>query len=144
MTSRLNTALPLQPVSRASIGTHIRLLRQQLGLTQGALAEAIGVARSTVAFWETDRGDPEPDTLIRIAAALDVSMASFLDGMATQDSTEMVTIDEAFLLRLYRGCSVKDRMVLLRMAARIDKASETPDPQKLPRPSSPARRRGAQ
>jgi transcriptional regulator with XRE-family HTH domain len=123
MTAQPNIAQTPQPVLRVSMGTHIRLLRQQLGLTQETLAAMVGVARSTVAFWETDRGDPEPDTLIRIADALGVSMESFLDGMATQNTNEMVTVDEALLLRLYRGCSVKDRMVLLRTVTRMDKAS---------------------
>ncbi len=53
-------------------------------------------------------------------------MESFLDGMATPNTSEMVTVDEALLLRLYRGCSVRDRMVLLRTVTRMDKASKGP------------------
>jgi DNA-binding transcriptional regulator YiaG len=36
-------------------------MREELGLTQGQLAEEIGVHRVTVAKWEAgDRGIPEP------------------------------------------------------------------------------------
>jgi transcriptional regulator with XRE-family HTH domain len=39
----------------------LRRLRERLGWTQGALADALGVHRVTVAKWEAgDRGIPEP------------------------------------------------------------------------------------
>jgi DNA-binding transcriptional regulator YiaG len=42
--------------AKDSIGMLIRMLRQQSGLTQENLADALGVGRSLVARWETDRG----------------------------------------------------------------------------------------
>jgi len=40
------------------LGKRIRLARERAGLTQEAMAEAIGVSRTAVARWET--GDNEP------------------------------------------------------------------------------------
>jgi hypothetical protein len=42
-----------------SIGERIRLRRHVLGLTQQALADAVGVNRSTVSAWETGKQQPE-------------------------------------------------------------------------------------
>lgn len=104
---------------RTSIGAHIRLLRRQSGMTQQELAIAIGVARSTVAFWETDRGDPDAGTLSRIGEALDVPLEMFLTGMISRRRQETVEIDEAMLLDLYRRCSVENRLAVVRTATRL-------------------------
>lgn len=41
--------------------TSLKRIRRELGLTQEALAAAVGVARETVARWETGvHGIPEP------------------------------------------------------------------------------------
>ena len=53
------------------IGSQLRAIRQELGLTQAALAEAIGVRPNTVARWERgELGISEPTTRLveRIAA----------------------------------------------------------------------------
>lgn len=47
--------------SPAMTPTGLKRIRRELGLTQEALAEAVGVDRVTVARWETGlRGIPEP------------------------------------------------------------------------------------
>lgn len=120
---------PRRPLPRTSIGAHIRLLRRQSGMTQQDLATAIGVARSTVAFWETDRGDPDPAILSRIGEALDVPVEIFLTGMISRRRQETVEVDEAMLLDFYRRCSVESRLALIRTAARLSEAdagAETP------------------
>ena len=51
---------------------HERLafLRKAAGLTQEQLAERLFVTRQTVSAWETNRAQPDLETLERIAAAL--------------------------------------------------------------------------
>lgn len=122
----MTDAPPLRrPLPRTSIGAHIRLLRRQSGMTQQDLANAIGVARSTVAFWETDRGDPDSGTLARIGEALDVPLEMFLTGMISRRRQEMLEIDEAMLLDFYRRCSVESRLGIIRTASRLSEAEAT-------------------
>ena len=44
-------------------GQRIKQGREQAGLTQEALAEAVGVSRQAVSKWEADRARPTADKL---------------------------------------------------------------------------------
>jgi transcriptional regulator with XRE-family HTH domain len=64
-------------------GSQLHAIRQQLGLTQAALAEAIGVRPNTVARWERGEiGISEPTTRLveKIAAERKVAKRDKLDG----------------------------------------------------------------
>ena len=58
----------------ASAGARIRAARVEKGWTQDDLAAAVGVSRSAVAQWETDRAGQIRGNLARIAEALGVSL----------------------------------------------------------------------
>jgi transcriptional regulator with XRE-family HTH domain len=106
-------ATPGPGAAKDSIGMLIRMLRHQSGLTQDDLAAALGIRRSFVAAWETDRGG-ETQYLTRIAEVLGVSPEVFLNRMVSGDSVEAMTIDEAELLRLYRACDVTEKIMTRR------------------------------
>jgi transcriptional regulator with XRE-family HTH domain len=53
-------------------------LRQQAGLTQTELAEAVGVAVSNIAFWELKGTPPRGEVLPALAKALGVSVDEIL------------------------------------------------------------------
>lgn len=61
------------------IGSRIRSLRLERGLTQKQLGDLCGMADSAIRRYESDRGNPTDKTLRRIAAALGVSPA-YLQG----------------------------------------------------------------
>jgi transcriptional regulator with XRE-family HTH domain len=90
------------------------------------LAEAVGVSRSAVAQWETERAGQIRGNLTRISAALGVSVqyllqgdeATLTGGEAPENATELA------LLRLWRACGEEDRAILLRTAARLARAAE--------------------
>ena len=58
----------------------IRRLREGKKLTQGALAEKIGVSCKAVSKWETGRGLPDISLLERLAQALGVSVMELMSG----------------------------------------------------------------
>lgn len=58
----------------------IRALREGRGLTQRALAEAIGVTDKAVSKWESGRGLPDITLIEPLAGALGVSVAELLAG----------------------------------------------------------------
>lgn len=52
------------------MGEKIRILREQIGITQKQLAQAIGVDASAVSFWESGKTQPTVANLVRIAEVL--------------------------------------------------------------------------
>lgn len=50
----------------------MRELREKAGLTQGELAERLGVTQSTITYWETGKCYPHPDKLLKLEALFGV------------------------------------------------------------------------
>lgn len=61
-----------------SIGSRIAQQREAKGMSQGALAKAVGISQPAVAYYEKDERDPKASTLQKIAEALDVSVSYLL------------------------------------------------------------------
>ena len=68
-------ALPLEAVKALSSGTHpVRVWRKQRKMTLQDLAEATGIGQSYLTEIETRKKPGSVDALIKIAAALEVSL----------------------------------------------------------------------
>lgn len=63
-----------------TFGEKLKKARKDSHLSQEQLADKIGVSRSTVTKWETDRGLPDIDNLRAIAQLVNVSIDYLLDG----------------------------------------------------------------
>ncbi|MBR3973730.1 MAG: helix-turn-helix domain-containing protein [Oscillospiraceae bacterium] len=61
-------------------GTAIKKLRESRNMTQGALAEKIGVSSKTVSKWETGKGLPDVSLLQPLAQALRISVIELMNG----------------------------------------------------------------
>ena len=61
-------------------GTTIKQLRESRNLTQGALAEQIGVSSKTISKWETGKGLPDISLLQPLAQALGISVIELMNG----------------------------------------------------------------
>ncbi|MBR4109573.1 MAG: helix-turn-helix domain-containing protein [Oscillospiraceae bacterium] len=61
-------------------GTTIKQLRESRNLTQGELAEKIGVSSKTVSKWETAKGLPDISLLQPLAQALGISVIELMNG----------------------------------------------------------------
>jgi transcriptional regulator with XRE-family HTH domain len=73
------TSQPDQEAVAAAVGRNVRALRQQQRMTIDALAAAAGVSRGTVIQIESARANPSIGTLVALAAALRVGVASLVD-----------------------------------------------------------------
>ncbi len=62
-----------------SFGTQLRLARKRRGLTQKALAQAIGAKHNSVSNWESDRNRPDPDIIRQLCALLEVDSNWFFE-----------------------------------------------------------------
>ena len=69
----------------------IKGLREGRGLTQRALADAVGVTDKAVSKWESGRGLPDISLVEPLAAALGVSVAELLTGDIRQNANRAAT-----------------------------------------------------
>lgn len=66
-----------------ALGSRIAQARKERGMTQQALAEALGIAQQTLGHYEVARARIAADLLPRLADALDVSLDELLKGQPT-------------------------------------------------------------
>lgn len=86
------------------IGSLIREMRIQKGLTQAQLGEKCGMADSAIRRYESNRGNPKYETLKRIADALGVNVLYFLDAASIpQDAPVTEECDRDLLRRIQNG-----------------------------------------
>ena len=107
-----------------TVGARIRAARLERGMTQADLAEEVGVSRSAVAQWETERSGQVRGNLTRIASVLAVTVEHLLSGGAAPGLAGPENATELALLRLYRACTEDDRAFLLRTATRLARAAD--------------------
>lgn len=103
--------------SQETVGARIRASRLANDMTQEAFAEKLGVSRSAVAQWETDRAGQVRANMERIAKVLQVPLSYLLSGEAAS-----LQGDEQSLLRLYRACTKEDRKLVTQTAQRLANA----------------------
>jgi transcriptional regulator with XRE-family HTH domain len=63
------------------LGTNVRSIRHERGLTQEQLAHVSGLSLSDVGRIERAERDPGVRVLVRLARGLDVPLARLLDGV---------------------------------------------------------------
>lgn len=80
-----------------SLGARIKEKRNEAGLSQEYFAELLGVCRSSVTLYESDRRQPDYELLKAIAKVLSTTTTYLLEG-------ENLTLDDDSMeiLRLYK------------------------------------------
>lgn len=67
-------------MNQKKIGSFLKELRKEKGMTQEQLGEVLGVSGRTVSRWETGFNMPDLSILIQIADYYDVEIREILDG----------------------------------------------------------------
>lgn len=67
-----------------SIGERIKVYRKEKNLTQGQLAELIGVSTQAVSKWETGAGMPDISQIVPLANVLGISTDKILGNIGKQ------------------------------------------------------------
>ena len=99
------------------LGARIAALRRSRGMSQGQLAQCLGVSPSAVGMYEQGRREPAAATLVALAACFGVSTDYLLTGRPNQ--TEEKALRELMEKRLSResnrpeGFSAQELAVLL-------------------------------
>ena len=68
----------MQGGDKVNIGERIRGYRLALGLSQGELAQLVGVTRAVVTAWESGKACPKLDKLKPLAEALQCKVADLV------------------------------------------------------------------
>lgn len=95
------------------IGRRVRKFREERCLTQEALAEAAGVSVPYVSHIERGIKKPSLGALLRLSAALDVTVDTLLRGNQPAEANAFYSDVQELLA----DCSQKERKVLLEIAA---------------------------
>jgi transcriptional regulator with XRE-family HTH domain/predicted RNase H-like HicB family nuclease len=66
-----------------AVALQVRWARQARGLSQGALADLVGVSQQAIAKLEDPDANPTLDTIRKVAAALDLKVILTLDSLST-------------------------------------------------------------
>ncbi len=70
------------------LGENIYRCRTQRGMSQGNLADALGVSRQSVSKWENDSATPDLDKLIKMAGIFEVTLDALVGNAPTQKLVE--------------------------------------------------------
>ena len=98
-----------------SVGTNIKMLREQKSLTQGDLAAAAVCSVQAVSSWEQGKKTPHIRTIRALAEFFGVPAGALIDGGA-EDITRLCLSDgETELLDVFRSVPEKDRALVLAM-----------------------------
>ena len=71
---------PTPPTNPAAVSATIRRLRRERGLTQEALAQAVGVSPQAISKWETGQTMPDITLLLPISKVLGIGVNELLGG----------------------------------------------------------------
>lgn len=62
-----------------ALGENIRKRREELRLSQGYVAEQLGVSRQAVSKWETGQSEPTAGNLVQLAEVFGISLSELVE-----------------------------------------------------------------
>lgn len=77
-------------MDQVKIGSFLKALRNEKGLTQEQLAEQVNVSRRSVSRWETGSNLPDLDVLMELADYYGVELRELLDGERKSEQMDQV------------------------------------------------------
>ena len=119
-------------MKRSVFAHRLRMLRKQTGVTQKEIAQSLNIDRSTYAYYETDKTNPDLNTLRRMANIFHVS-TDYLRGIdmpsahaaplrdrgpeaptVSEGTLSALPEDERVFILLYRQLDTKQKENLVR------------------------------
>ena len=89
------------------IGSFLKALRKEKGLTQEQLAEKLNVSGRTVSRWETGSNMPDISVLVEIAEFYDVSIPEIINAERKSENMDQATRETAVAMAAYGKNTVK-------------------------------------
>lgn len=88
-------------MDQSKIGSFLKELRKENGLTQENLAEQLNVSNRTISRWETGSNMPDISMLVEIADFFNVSIPEIIDGERKSENMDQETRDTAVKMAEY-------------------------------------------
>jgi transcriptional regulator with XRE-family HTH domain len=97
------------------LGERISKAREAKGFSQKQLAQRLGVKKSTIANWESERSAPRANRLNQLAGVLDVSLAWLIAGADMPPSIETPDLNETSVIesKLQRAENLVNQLSML-------------------------------
>jgi transcriptional regulator with XRE-family HTH domain len=110
-----------------TVGDRVKQRRQELGLSQDALAQRAGISKSFLSDLETGKRSVGAETLLDLGRAMGVSLDFLMTGKGSEDRRADKEIP-ASLARFAaeEGLSVRETMTLLDVQERLVSARRGP------------------
>lgn len=77
-------------MDQVKIGSFLKALRSEKGITQEQLAERVNVSRRSVSRWETGSNLPDLDVLMELADYYEVELRELLDGERKSEQVDQI------------------------------------------------------
>lgn len=107
--------LPMKERTLEGFGDRLADIRQSRGLTQAELAEAVGVSRRVIAYYEHENAQPPGAMLVDLAKVLRVSTDQLLGLKPPKEKKSPRTARLLKRLQKIERLPATDRRVLLKM-----------------------------
>lgn len=98
-------------LDQKKVGSFLKILRKEKGLTQEQLAERFEVSGRTISRWETGKNFPDINMLIELAEYYDVDVLEIIKG---ERKSEIMTDEVKETIQNVAGYANAERAVLLK------------------------------
>ena len=113
-----------------TLGGRLWRAREAVGLSESALAKALGLKKETLRAWENDRSEPRANKLVTLAGLLNVSPTWLLYGVGDAPQSETLSSELGILrAQLQRIRELRDQtdQAITSMEKAIDRMSRHED-----------------
>lgn len=109
--------MKLEPDAKRRIAQKLRAMREERGLTQTDLGNILGRAYTTVASWESGKGQPDVDTLLRLMSIYQINDVVAEFGYASRKDS--LTLSERRLIQMFRDMDEPAKELFSAMAVTL-------------------------
>ena len=113
-------------MDQRKVGSFLKELRREKGITQEQLAEQLNVSGRTVSRWETGSNMPDIDILVELAELHDVTIPEIIDGERKSENMKNEVKETALALSEYAeniNRDIRKKLFWLTVAAIIGMAA---------------------
>ena len=113
-------------MDQRKVGSFLKELRREKGITQEQLAEQLNVSGRTVSRWETGSNMPDIDILVELAELHDVTIPEIIDGERKSENMKKEVKETALALSEYAeniNRNIRKKLLWLTVAAIIGMAA---------------------
>lgn len=94
-------------MDQVKIGSFLKALRNEKGITQEQLAERVNVSRRSVSRWETGTNLPDLDVLMELADYYGVELRELLDGERKSEQVDQILKETTLKVAEYSNAEKK-------------------------------------